>query len=129
MATFASSHPSRSSCEQRRGRLVPLQGPPVEREEQPLEAGQRGVGQVGPHRAHHLVTLAADGLCGGGQSGLGPRLHLPGDVEQQAVLGAEVVQEHPVAGPDRPRNAAETLVGQPIGREVLDHGVEQPLPG
>ena len=34
-----------------------------------------------------------------------------------------------MARPDRLGDAAQALVGQPVRREVLDHGVEQPLPG
>ena len=116
--------------QQRPDGLVALQRPPVEREEQALEVGQRGVGQVGPHPADQLVGLGRRRPSSPRrQTGLGPRLHRADDLEQQAVLGAEVVQEHAVAGPDRLGDAAQALVGQPLGREVLDHGVEQALPG
>ena len=56
-------------------------------------------------------------------------LHLADDREQEAVLGAEVVQQHAVARPDRLGDAAQALVGQALGREVRDHRVEEALPG
>ena len=51
-----------------------------------------------------------------GQAHLGPGLDLADDGQQQAVLGAEVVEQHAVAGPDRLGNAAQALVGQPVRR-------------
>jgi hypothetical protein len=115
------------ALEQRRHRGVALEGAAVEGEEEPLEPGELRVGDVGPHPPDDLVgPLAGDG-SDGGQLLLGARLDGSGHLEQQAVLGPEVVQQHAVARADGLGDPAQALVRQPLGAEVLDHRVEQPL--
>src|SRR4030095_3301900 len=47
----------------------------------------------------------------------------------QASLGAEVKDQHRVAGAERGGERAQAEVGQPVLGRVLDGGGEQPLPG
>ena len=124
-ATLVSSQCVTSSCEERPDRVVALERPPVEGEEQAFEVRHCRVGQVRPHAADHLVGLARGVRAKGGQALLGPRLHLADDGEQEAVPRAEVVEEHAMAGADGLGDAAQALVGQPLRREVRDDGIEQ----
>jgi hypothetical protein len=46
---------------------------------------------------------------------------------EQALAGAEVVDQHPVAGSDRGRDTSQARVADPVLRKVLDGVAEQGL--
>ena len=48
-------------------------------------------------------------------------------LDEQALLRAEVVDEHAVAGADRGREPPQAEVGDAVLGDVLDRGAEQPL--
>jgi hypothetical protein len=48
------------------------------------------------------------------------------DGDEQALLRAEVIDEHAVAGADRRRQLAQAEVGDAVRGDVLDRSVEQP---
>ena len=104
-----------------------LQRLAVRLEEEPLVRPQRGVGEVLPHAPCHL---------GGRQRRIDRRagqrlalllLDVADDLDQQALLGAEVVDQHAVAGADRGGESAQAEVGDAVLGDVLDRGLEQPL--
>ncbi len=51
------------------------------------------------------------------------------DLDQQAALGAEVVEEHSMAGPDRGGDLAQAHVPEPVDDEVVHHMVDELLLG
>ena len=110
--------------------LVALEGPAVEREEEALEVALGGIGDEAPHVPDHPIgRLGRRGhrelpeLC--------PRtsLHRPHHLDQEATFGAEVVEEHPMAGPDGGGNLAQAHVTQAVDDEVVHHLIDELLLG
>jgi hypothetical protein len=52
-----------------------------------------------------------------------------GDLREEALLRAEVVDQHPAAGADRLGDAAQAGVADAGAGEVIDGRVEEPLAG
>ena len=109
----------------------PLQRLPVDLEEQPLVRPVHRVGQLRPHPPQpspgRLAGLLGLGRHRGHDLALA-RLDRLDDLDQQALLRAEVVDEHPVAGAKRGGQLAEADVAQPVLGDVVDGGRQQPLP-
>ena len=97
----------------------------VELEEQPLLGGELGVAEVAPHgpqqRRPVEGTLADQGAEALPLLVLGP-LH---DGHEQAFEGAEVVDEHAVAGADRRGQLAQAGVVQAVLAQVRRRRVEE----
>jgi uncharacterized protein (DUF2336 family) len=108
--------------QQRHGVRPALQRLAVQLEEQPLRRPQRGVGQLRPEPARLL-----GGVRGGLDEECGQQVALvlldgPGDRHEQALAGAEVVDEHPVARARRRGQVTEAALPDAVARHVVEHG-------
>jgi hypothetical protein len=113
--------------EERPNLLIALKGPAVEREEEPLEVSLGRIGHVLPHAPDHLVGDLGRAASDVVQLGLGTGFDGAHDLDQKAVLGAEVVDEHAMAGSDGRGDLAEAEIPQAVGDEVVDHLSEERL--
>jgi hypothetical protein len=120
--------PAEELIEEPSGMRVALQGLAVELEEQALVRPQRGGREELPPRAHNLAErltwvrretakLLALAAVDGAR-----------DLNPEPFLGAEVEDQHPVAGAQRGSEGAQAQVADPVLRRVLDRRVEELLP-
>ena len=86
------------------------------------------VAQALPHASHQLALVETAGEVEPGERFALLFLDRAYDLEQQAVLRPEVVDEHPVARADGLRELPQAYVPESVLRDVLDRGIEQPLP-
>ena len=99
----------------------------VDLEEQALVGPQRRVRDVLPPGAHRVGgRLAGIGQEVGEQVALA-LLDGAHDLHPQLLLGAEVVDQHPVARAEGRGEPAETEVADAVLGDVVDRGVEQAL--
>ena len=102
-----------------------LQGLGVDLEEELLKRPQLRVGELLPHAPGQLRDRdlgVAHELGDGVALAL---LEFLDDRPQQAVLGAEVVDQHAVAGAQRRSKRAEAHVADPVLADILDRPREQ----
>src|SRR5207248_1312144 len=102
---------------------------PVDLEEQPLVGPECGVGEPAPERAAQVLERGVRRQLQVPQGIPLLLLDRPDDLHEQALLGAEVVDQHPVAGAGGRGELAQADVGDAIGGHVLDGRVEQPVLG
>jgi hypothetical protein len=107
-------------------------GPPLERlavhlEEQAHVVDEAGIGDLSPVREAGFGRRHGDVRVERGHDLALALLDLVHDGHQQAVLGAEVVDEHAVAGAESGGQLAQAQVSQAVRGDVLDRGIEQAL--
>ena len=106
-----------------------LQRLAVELKEQPFAGPQRRIGDVLPPFPQRLARRPrrirqqraqplALALLGGAH-----------DLDPQPILGAEVEDQHPVAGRERAGERPQAQIADPMRRDVVNRGFEQLLPG
>src|SRR2546425_3519514 len=84
------------------------------------------VGEVAPHEPDAVARWQ----LGLREQQLGEKLTLGGFhaadyCHQQAFFGAEVIDEHTMAGADRGGQLAQTQVAEPIGHDIVDRGGQE----
>ena len=99
----------------------------VQLEEQPLVGPQRRVGQATPHGAHGVGAVEGGVLQEVGEEGALGLLHMLHDGDEEALAGAEVVDEHAVAGANGGGNFAEAEVTDAVLLNVIDDQSEKLL--
>ena len=111
---------------------IALEGSAVEREEEALEVGLGGIGEELPHVPDHTIGASRPSAAATADDGEllpGPGLHGAHDFDQEAALGAEVVQEHAMAGPDGGGDLAQAHVTEAVDDEVVHHLIDELLLG
>jgi len=102
-----------------------LQRLDVQLVEEPLVGPERWVGQTSPHATHRLRARQIGVREQVRQErALGP-LHGLHDGHQQALAGAEVVDEHAMAGANSGGHLAQAEVGDAVVLDVVDDREEQ----
>jgi hypothetical protein len=92
----------------------------VELKEQPLIRPQGRVGEPPPERAGRLVERRVGSELQVDQGLALAALHLGDDRRQQPLLGAEVVDQHAMTGPQAGSQRTQAEVGDPVLGGVVD---------
>ena len=114
------------AVEERQCSRLALQGQRVDLEEQPLVRSERRVGEAPPEESHDLGRSASFRV-GLELSQRPSRLLLDGagNLDEESLARAEVVDEHAVTGAERGGDLPQALTVDPVFGDVIDSSLQQ----